>query len=258
MPKRARSRSTTRTTKRPKFAAARARRARVRRSRISVTGNIHSFSRWGVPFPYNPVTQQGSLNYTSDWSYDGLGTLTTNAGTSTIKELPLTTQFTLTDISNSSEFSALYDQYKICGVKVSIKMISCPDATYTAGGTALNQYSNFYPTLWYVRDYDDTALVTTGDIRQYKSVKHVTLRPNKELSIFVKPRVLKQVFNSTTGAGYEIALPKFIDMANNALPHFGLKMVFDFEGQNLPITSVLSQFKFRLNYKYYFMCKDVR
>lgn len=243
---------------RTKKRLARIRRARVttRRSRLGI-GNTHSFTRWGVPSQYNSVTQQGSLNFNSNVTYSN-GTIVTNASTSGVVEIPLSTQFTFTDISGNSEFAALYDSYRLNGVKISIKMISNPDASYAAGNTPVNQYTNYYPTLWYVRDYDDVALMTLEQIREYKAVKHVTLRPNKEISIMVKPRVLRQVFNSSTNAGYEIALPKFIDMANNALPHYGLKMVLDFEGTSIPINTVTNQWRFRVNYKYFFQAKDVR
>lgn len=258
MPIRARTQTRLRPRLRTRARLARIRRVRksMKRSRLS-GGGTHSFTRWGVPSQYNSVSQQGSLNFNSNVTY-ATGTIVTNAATSGIVEIPLSSQFTLSDISGASEFAALYDQYRLNGVKVTIKLISNPDASYAAGNTPVNQYTNYYPTLWYVRDYDDVALMTLEQIREYKAVKHVTLRPNKEISIMVKPRLLRQVFNSTTNAGYEIALPKFIDMANIALPHFGLKMVVDFEGTSIPINTVVNQWRFRINYKYFFQCKDIR
>lgn len=228
----------------------------VMRSRIS-PGGIHAFTRWGIASQYNSVTQQGSLNFNSNFLYSD-GTLTTNASTSGVTSIPVSSQFTFSDVSNNAEFAALYDSYKLNGVLVTIKMLSNPDASYSVANTPVNQYTNYYPTLWYTPDYDDVSLMTLAQIREYKAVKTALLRPNKEIKIFIKPRVLRQVFDSTTNAGYEITPPKFIDMGNNALPHYGLKMCFDFDGLSIPINTVVNQWRFRINYKYFFQCKDVR
>jgi len=236
----------------------RLRRARkgIRRSG-GVRRQAHGFTRWAVPSQYNSITGTGSINWGSDLTYSN-GNLKTNAAAGGVVEVPFSIQYNLNDIPNASEFTVLYDQYKLCGAKLSIKMISCPEATYQAGSTSANQYVNFYPTLWYTRDYDDNGLLGLNEIRQYKSAKHVVLRPNKELSIYTKPRLLRQLFASTTGAGYEIALPKYIDLANLSLPHYGFKAVIDFEGLSLPLNTVLNQWQFRINIKYYFMTKNVR
>lgn len=236
----------------------RLRKARIntRRSLTSSRGNTHAFTRWASPSQYNAVTGQGSINFDSTMTYSG-GTLVTNAATAGIKETPFSIQFTLNDVPNNTEISALYDQYKLCGAKVSIKMINSPESTYVNNGSA-NSYTNFYPTLWYTRDYDDNDLLSLTAMRQYKSARHVVLRPNKEISIYTKPRMLRQLFNSNTGAGYEIALPKYVDLGNIALPHYGLKAVIDYEGQDIPLSSATNQWRFRVNVKYYFMCKNVR
>jgi len=237
----------------------RLRRARIntRRSLRGSRGNTHAFTRWAIPSQFNSVTGKGSINWGSDLTYSA-GNLKTNAAAGGVTETPFSIQFSLSDIPNQTEISALYDQYKLCGAKISIKMISNPDANYQAGSTSANQYINYYPTLWYTRDYDDNGLLGLSEIRQYKSARHVVLRPNKELSIYTKPRMLRQLFDSTTGAGYEIALPKFVDLANIGLPHYGFKAVIDFEGLSIPLNTVLNQWQFRINIKYYFMCKNVR
>lgn len=175
---------------------------------------------------------------------------------------PFSMQFTLSDIAGAAEFAALYDRYRINGVKISIKMISVPEANKVPRtGNVENVHQTFYPTLWYCYDYDDVNLTTLDGIRQYKSARHRVLRPNKELSIFIRPKVLSQVFNSNTISGYRISQPGWIDMGNNALPHYGLKFMIDFEGIDLPIRTTVGAevgYQFRINTKYYFQCKDVR
>lgn len=260
MPKRSRSTSVTTTTrKRKSVRLTRARRTRrsVSRSLISRRGNIHAFTRWAIPSQFNSISGAGSINWGSNLTYSD-GTLVTNAGTGSVTEVPFSIQFNMNDIPSPADFTTLYDQYKLCGAKITIKMISSPDAAYDSSGASANTRTNFYPTLWYTRDYDDNGLLLLSDIRQYKSVKHVVLRPNKEISIYTKPRLLRQLFATTTGAGYEIAMPKYIDLANLALPHYGFKSVIDFEGQSLPLGSATNQWRFRVNIKYFFMCKNVR
>lgn len=261
MPKRTRSRSVT-TTSRKRTVTRSTRMKRVRRnvarSRISPASNVHSFSRWALPTQFNSVTNGGSMNFGSSLLYTpSTGVLTTNASTAGIRETAFSVQFQLADIPNPTEFSALYDQYKMCGAKFTIKMVNAPEATYVNNGSA-NSYTNFYPTLWYTRDYDDVGLLTLDEMRQYKTARKVVLRPNKEVSIFTKPRMLRQVFATTTGTGYEVAKTKFIDFANIVLPYYGLKACIDYEGQELPLSASTNQWRFRVNVKYYFMCKNVR
>lgn len=258
--KRARSRSRSRKSKRiataRPFNIKRARR-NIARSRMSMKSEVHPFSRWGIPSQYNSLTGQGGINFDSFSVYSN-GNITTNASTAGQKELPLTLQFSFNQIDTPQEFINLYDQYKICGVKVSIKMINAPEANNGTQSTSVNSLTNFYPTLWYVRDYDDPGLLPLTSIRQYKAAKHVTLQPNREVSIYVKPRISRQIFQSNTGAGYEVVIPKFINLTNDSVPHYGLKMVVDFEGLDIPLNSAANQWRFRIQTKYYFMCKNVR
>lgn len=260
MPKRPRSRSApARPTKRRSALISRGKRVRraVNRSMIGGRSQVHAFTRWTVPSQFNSISGAGSINWGSNLTYSD-GTLVTNAGTGSVTETPFSIQFNLNDIPSPADFTTLYDQYKLCGAKITIKMITSPDSVYDSSGASANTRTNFYPTLWYTRDYDDNALLPLSDMRQYKSAKHVVLRPNKEISVYTKPRLLRQLFATTTGAGYEIASPKYIDLANLALPHYGFKAVLDFEGQVLPLGSATNQWRFRINIKYFFMCKNVR
>lgn len=266
MPKRSRSSSVSTRRYRRRFTRANVRRSRTsyRRSRRSKTGlgGTHGFTRWGVPSPYSSVTAQGSLNFDSNQIIYTDGTMNVAPIAPATDACPFSMQFTLSDIAGAAEFAALYDRYRINGVKISIKMISVPEANKVPRtGNVENVHQTFYPTLWYCYDYDDVNLTTLDGIRQYKSARHRVLRPNKELSIFIRPKVLSQVFNSNTISGYRISQPGWIDMGNNALPHYGLKFMIDFEGIDLPIRTTVGAevgYQFRINTKYYFQCKDVR
>jgi len=168
-------------------------------------------------------------------------------------------QFKFEDITGYSEFTSLYDSYKLTKVVMMIQLITNPDSISplnTLNTTGAFNPSNFYPRWWYVRDYDG-GTDTLATIKERSGVKCFLLRPNKINRIVIKPRVLVQAYAGVSSTGYLVKQSKslFIDMANTSVPHYGLSSVVDTMGQD-PSDSY--PFKIRVEFKYYFTCKDVR
>lgn len=74
------------------------------------------------------------------------------------------------------------------------------------------------------------------------------------LNIMLRPTTLNNVFRTSTTVGFaENRRRQWLDIAQTDIPHYGLKAVIDFEGLE-PVGS----FRFKINCKYFFKCKNVR
>lgn len=225
---------------------------------------VYKFHRWVTALPvYSSIVSGPGVNFDGTKVTYAASTGIISVGTTVNQtEWDLSAAFSLNDIPNVSEFQSLFDQYKLCGVKVQWKLIGVPENNTTANSNTAN-FANFYPTIWYAPDHDDNGPLTLGQIKEYEKVKHKVLRPNKEVSCFLKPTSLMQVYNSTTTAGYACNYKRpWLDIAVGggvAVPHYGLKFVVDFEGlQTASGIAPTQGFQIKMNAKYYFMCKNVR
>lgn len=181
--------------------------------------------------------------------------------TMTTAEQPQAEKFQLNYIKGYSEFVALYDRYKITSVEMQITLINNPDSywgpnpsDYTLTTNGVQGRSNWYPKMWYVRDYDDENTISLSAIKERANVKCIIMRPNKIYKIRIRPAVLAQTYATAVSTGYAPKWKQWIDMQQQDVPHYGIKYVMDAQGldpsDNYP-------FKFRVEYKYHFTCKDV-
>jgi len=151
--------------------------------------------------------------------------------------------YTLAGLPASSEFSNLFDRYKITYVKHYFTLTVDPGAQ--AAGSA------FIPTLFYVRDYDDsTPIATMNDMRQHSKARRVVMRPGKVISIGIKPATLAETYRSAVQTTYSPQWGQWIDMATTDCPYFGLKTMID----NLTNTNYIVKHEVRM----WFACKDTR
>lgn len=171
-------------------------------------------------------------------------------------EQPLSFEFKLSDLYSYSEFTSLFDKYRLDRAVVYIQMINNPNSiAYTnvsSTGTG-NVGVNWYPKMWYISDHDDSNTTTIAAIKERVGVRCCVMKPNVIKKISVKPACAVQLYKTATAAGYGPRYGQFIDMANSDVPHYGLKCVFDPLGLD-PIQT----FNFRYEWKLYFTCKDVQ
>jgi len=166
--------------------------------------------------------------------------------------------FTFDSIRAYNEFSALYDRYRITCVQMQITLVTNPSSTWstndplTAGAKA--QTTNWFPKFWYVKDYDDASAPSLASMRERSNVKNFVLRPNKTFKLNIRPAILNQTYRTLTSTGYSPHWKQWIDMQQTDVPHYGLKWVLDTQG--LDPNDILP-FKLRIEYKYFFTCKDV-
>lgn len=128
--------------------------------------------------------------------------------------------FAIQDVPGLSDFTSLFDYYKISGVK--LRFTTLLDPTSQAAG------NSFYPKLYTAIDLDDdTPPTSSDDLRQRANCKIHWLQPNRSYDIFLRPRYLKNVYISGVSTGYEIGKQTWLDLSNTNIPHYGLKFVIE-------------------------------
>lgn len=203
----------------------------LKRSKLS--RNMHKFTRW--------INASETINATAN-EYQGAAS------------------WTFSQIVNPSEFTTLYDRYKITHIQLRVQLMNNPSSTeplnqYGTGSGFAYQPSNFYPKFWYCPDYDDSTAEALDELKQRAKTKCLVLRPNHMYKINIKPAVNIQTYRTAVSTGYAPAWNQWIDAAQTDVPHYGLKYVIDNLGLN-PNDAFPTQV--RIDTKVWFTMKDVR
>lgn len=200
---------------------------RVMRARRAINKtNVHHFVRWSSE--ETPI--QVSCNFGS-------------SGVS-----PLGLNFRLNDVVNPTEFTTLYDQYKIKGVKIYFDY--SPDVAGQGGSG--NSLIAYYPKLWMKRDYDDSGTPTLTQMTESNQTRCLRFNANRTtLSTFLRPSCLQELYQSSVSTAFSPLWRQWIDCGNPSVPHYGLKLL----AQGLPSTN-LGAISVRV--KYYLAFKNVR
>lgn len=133
--------------------------------------------------------------------------------------------WSLNDVVNVSEFSSLFDQYKICGVRMdfiwrssSISQIETRDNNLVG-----------MPIMHHVIDLDDnTAPATISELNQYGKVKKFYFGTNRRVyKIFFKPRY-RNLIDATSGTAYTLGdRHSWLDITNGNVDHYGFKFAIE-------------------------------
>jgi len=176
------------------------------------------------------------------------------ATTYTVNEITqaISFEFKLSDMPAYTEFTALFDKYRIDKAEVNFQLINNPNALLQTNSINSNSANNWYPKLYYCRDYDDAATVTLTQIKERSGTKMAVLEPNKVVRIKLKPAVAVQLYKTATTTGYSPKWGAFVDAAQPDVPHYGLKCVVD-----MLQVDPLQTFNVITEYKLWFTCKDV-
>lgn len=130
--------------------------------------------------------------------------------------------FSLNDMPGFTEFQALYDQYKIKAVKVSL----FPKFSQSEGPDATMLNSNNLPQVMSILDYDSLATPwLISDLVQYQNLK--VSRGNRVHTRYLKPRNLIQMYNGIASTGYAVSRSMWLDTSNSSIPHYGLYGIVD-------------------------------
>jgi len=192
-----------------------------------------------------------SINIRGAYSFSRYCTVTQASINGTFYAANIVTS--LSQIIQASDFSALFDQYRITKVVLRVCIVNNPNANNFVNSTAVNQ-SNWYPKLWYIPDYDGGATETGASIRERQGVKCRILKPNAFINISFTPKCRVLTYSTASSTGYAPKNIK-IDMTDQNVEHYGLNYVVDMQLVDVTDTQpyVLS-----IEKKIYFTCYGVR
>jgi len=131
-----------------------------------------------------------------------------------VYDVPFTVTFRLDELENSTDFTGLFDQYKIVSCKVKIQ------STFFAS----TQTSTPVPFVDYIQDHDDNSMPSLSLMRQKMGVTTKYFGSRSNITLGVRPKAAQLVYNGLT-SGY--ALPgrtgTWINASNPDVPHYSLK-----------------------------------
>lgn len=158
--------------------------------------------------------------------------------------------FKLNDLPNYTDFTALYDQYKIAAVK--IRFMPCQNVVKVQPD-AMGVVISYAPRLFTVIDYDAGTFSTVNELRQYQSCK--TVMGYRPVSMYLKPCWASEIYRTAALTGYG---PKrgFIDCSYVDVPHYSIK--WGFEPYDPSGTQQSSEYTYRVEAKYYITTRTVR
>ncbi len=114
--------------------------------------------------------------------------------------------FSLSNLSNSTDFSNLFDQYRISQITVSF----------------IPNYIQANVPLYTAFDYDDASTPPNLLVMFEKESCRIS-EANQIVERTFNPRVLREVYVSTVSTGYETAISPWIDSQNDTVQHYGFK-----------------------------------
>lgn len=209
---------------------------------------VHMFKRQAPAYEITNTSTQGIVT-ASDGNQIGMQTpvfesAITGGGAS--YRFGAVSYFKLSNVLQNSDFTNMYDRYKINAIKLKIIPLSSQASVNGQG---------LLPTMVYHTDYDDAETPTSdADVRVKQGAKEVRL--DKPVSIFFRPKIADAILGASAGTAYSV--PKkapYINMAYNTVPHYGLKMYF--RNVNLSASTTTSTNTcFRVETTYYLSCRD--
>lgn len=162
--------------------------------------------------------------------------------------------FQLADLPNYTEFTSLFDQYKIGGIKYRWVINRNPDY---GGAVVSNVYNTAvqgqYPRIMWVQDYDNITGVPANfaELQQYSKMKEIYLTPDRPYTrwFFFKPARQAVEYEGAVNSSYRPTWKGFIDCASDSAPHCSIRYFGD---------SLSSNMQLRLECWYYMVFKHVR
>lgn len=147
--------------------------------------------------------------------------------------------FRLDQLPNSSEFTNLFEQFKITSIKLRFQP-SFNDST--AGAAAASRLSVFH----LAKDHDDIGFPTSVDqLYQYDSYRQ--FRCDRPWTIVLRPKVLPLVYGTALVNSYGVSANTWVSCDNPATPHYGIKYAMDLGAVNSAITvKVFARFTVKL------------
>lgn len=173
-----------------------------RGGRKKVQNKIHTFVRWAdrdVQFP---------------------GATGPNLITETGLNQHLAYTFTVDDVVNASDFTNLYDQYRINKITVFLER-------YQNSTSAVSNFNPNNQKICVVHDYDDAnPLTQEDDYLEYSNCRRYNIIGNGSIRIVLYPKILNTVLNVGGSVAQTLMSSNrvWLNTEQDEVPHFGIKM----------------------------------
>lgn len=156
--------------------------------------------------------------------------------------------FNLAALPNYTEFTSLFDEYRILGILVEFH----PGVDSWSAEPGVTLTSMALPQVRTVIDHTEDGVPSSfNDMYQYANCKMT--RGTRIHKRFLRPNVLSQAFESTVSTAYSPKYKQWITTDDATTPHYGLKYGID----ALPSAS-LGTLGYRVYVTYYFQCKSTK
>jgi len=161
-------------------------------------------------------------------------------------------KFQLDDVINPTDFTALYDRYKITGVKITF--IPLANQAYAALSTTGNSQTSTLPTIVTAIDYDDSG-VPNNSLTLLEKMDSKVRRLDKPFSVYIKnPKVSSTVNAESGNVSAVISNAGYINTANDDVNFRGFK--FYIRDMYAPDSAGKQNSLIRIQTKYYLKFKD--
>jgi len=147
-----------------------------------------------------------------------------------------------------ADFTSLFDEYKICSVKMQI---------LTGFNTSTLSATPNFPVCFIINDYDDVnSLTSTAQALEYQNCRTVSLGKDVHAGGIVhtmKPKVQIQTYRTALTTGYSAKSDQWIDNDQSDVPHYGVKLWLD------PLYGAGTDFgRVEFIWTYRILCRSVR
>lgn len=130
--------------------------------------------------------------------------------------------FSLNEVPAYTEFTALFDQYKINRIQYRFVLTRNPDlATVNKG---------FMTRIMTVIDHDDTGVALSfAELQQYPKASEVWLSESKPVTRWrsIRPATLNHTYNGVVANAYTVKYNQWLDTGFTNVYHYGLKANYD-------------------------------
>lgn len=221
-----------------------------------VNSGIYKIKRWTSP--NNMTLQNRGASVGTFNQSNGLWLCTTAAAPAIPAYYPFSLGFCLNDIPDPTEFTNLWDQYRLTGVKIKILPVNIGSENPSESGAA--SYLTNGGFLHMAPDYDDMTLPTSSEagineLRSKTGYKVRNLSSQRGLSIYLRPSTTGAVYNGSVLSSYaQNSRAIWMDSAARDQIYYGLKGMIEVVQQG----GVAANHIFKVEACYYFQFKNVR
>jgi len=161
--------------------------------------------------------------------------------------------FSIGDISNSGDFTNLYDWYKFGYVELIFTVTNAPVSADGIEEMLFGEWS-----LWIDTDSHDTTMPAAEGFLERGTVKmlHFDMRKGGTIKVKVKPSVLIPVWQLGVSSAYREGGQPWLSTQYPAVPHFGVKWMVRAPFNTTAAQPTIDAFPLvNIEANYYFACK---